>query len=199
MSDCDGCGRPISGRRPVSGLCYECFCESKGVLGVCELCGQRLSRKRIAGLQSNRSRRLYCSRECSKSALSGDQHPAWKGGEIVNGGGYVMVRRDGAYTQKHRAVIESHLGRKLHKWETVHHKNGDRKDNRLENLELMGSRHPKGQFFGDFVFEMMDRIHAANPRCLVTIVPRNWPDVASTEQIEVFNIDSGSTTFVPLA
>jgi hypothetical protein len=54
-------------------------------------------------------------------------------------------------------MMEDHLGRYLEEWELVHHRNGDRGDNRLDNLELMDGRarlpgetkpgHPPGHEF----------------------------------------------------
>ena len=68
------------------------------------------------------------------------------------GGGYVRIKikdRSDGWRSEHIHVIEQSIGRPLLPTETVHHKNGERDDNRLENLELMDSSHPAGQRVSD--------------------------------------------------
>lgn len=108
----------------------------------------------------------YCSRSCSNKVTArlhritrrGSGSPTWKGGRKKAGGGYIELwmpdhpdSNGKGYVKEHRYVMEQHIGRRILPEETVHHKNGVRHDNRIENLELWVSQHPSGQRVEDMV------------------------------------------------
>lgn len=69
--------------------------------------------------------------------ISGSMHPNWITGKIINKDGYIKLNVGGGKRVfEHKFIMEQHLGRKLIKPEEIHHINGDKQDNRIENLEL---------------------------------------------------------------
>ena len=82
----------------------------------------------------------------------------WRGGRVVGPQGYVYIHKtlmDDAfhgmlysnYALEHRYVMALHLGRPLRKHEQVHHIDGDKKNNAIENLQLRIKAHGSGAAF----------------------------------------------------
>jgi hypothetical protein len=83
---------------------------------------------------------VCCSKECSYidkgKRFSGKNSPTWKGGKWISHG-YVWTKRNGKQVPEHRLILEQAVGRPLRKDEETHHINGNKTDNRPENLTIM--------------------------------------------------------------
>lgn len=122
--------------------CKQCCNESRR--GTCSDCG---------GDINSRYRKTGKCIPCFNGGRRGEDHPNWKGGRHVDKNGYVALSghqghpnaNAGGQIFEHILVMSEHLGRPLLPGENVHHKNGVRDDNRIENLELWSTKQPPGQ------------------------------------------------------
>ena len=113
------------------------------------------------------------SGKCRKCAYIGENSSAWNGGRIIGTKGYIYVYSPNhpnkvkkVYVAEHRLVMEKHIGRYLLKSENVHHKNGNKQDNRIENLELWNTSQPAGQRPEDKVMYALEILGIYNPEYL---------------------------------
>lgn len=122
---------------------------------ICPTCGKV---RKIPARKIKKRKTMLCYLCSAKLMIEGrskDSYPKgkgvhnWNGGRTKDGSGYIqiilypenpfyeMACKNGHRIREHRLVMAQYLGRCLGSDEFVHHKNGDKADNRIENLQLM--------------------------------------------------------------
>jgi len=114
----------------------------KQIYIACIDCGK----ERWVWIKNGKPQSLRC-RGCNRNSQNGNGSPTWKTGRHKhNGYVYIWIAPKDFfhpmancrnYITEHRLVMAKHLGRNLQQWEVIHHKNGIRDDNRIENLQLV--------------------------------------------------------------
>jgi hypothetical protein len=106
----------------------------KGQEYFCKQCGSKFRRSQC---EIARGRVHYCSTKCSGIAHSGVNNASYKRGYFLNSSGYKKIRVGDTYKYEHRYMVEQSLGRELTSDEDVHHKDGNKLNNVLSNLEVL--------------------------------------------------------------
>ena len=163
---CGCCGLAFKAKYAQQQFC--CVeCKNKGIAKdktvICAVCQSVFERP-------HGKTRAYCSRSCSNKARAKGMKKTEIaldarviGDTTISTHGYVQVRINGKKVMQHRLVMENVIGRPLERHERVHHKNGDRQDNRPENLELWvgigcNKKDPHGVRLVDQVIDMISSL-----------------------------------------
>lgn len=171
----EGCARPIVAKE----LCSTHYqrLKKRGDLRPDEPIGYRPPPKQpdicsVDGCERVAKALGYCYAHWERFRKTGDvqadrpfKTQAPNGAGTLETNGYRAVRVSGRKQKEHRLVMERLIGRKLLRTEQVHHINGDRSDNRPENLELWEHSQPSGQRIQDklaWAYEIVARYGDSN-------------------------------------
>jgi hypothetical protein len=121
------------GRRPDCKYCVKARQQANGYYVH--------NKKNACGCGNTKSYLSMQCQDCARPRIAG-REPTWR----KNIQGYIISQDENKKEiRQHRYVMEKHLNRKLKPHENVHHKNGIRDDNKIDNLELWSTSQPAGQ------------------------------------------------------
>jgi hypothetical protein len=124
----------------------------------------------VEGCERKHEGHGYCAthnrRRQAGTDILAPPHERGEGATRYTPKGYVDEKRGSRWRRQHRWVMEDALGRGLLPQEEVHHRNGVRDDNRIENLELWSSSHPPGQRVEDKVAWALELLKLYRPDAL---------------------------------